>query len=749
MPVNEREKPRQQKARSGKYHNNFRFISNYYPINFTVADRYVFFNSLFDKPSASVGGILGKNAETALYGPMRNPTSNFRGKTNQHLLNSLDFLHTAALMEAAREEEFLNFYLSKNPKLYEVFDKIEKNSTDPYQDLLIKLNIALKNETFFKQEVEKEYKRIEQRRKIEEFDKAKGLLKRREKNQDNIKKELTTEEWNKRNALNNSNGFGDTTLNPYFNLDGSKIFKSIFDGRQKNFGLIAEKIIMNYGGKLFEAKQNKLYLNNRQLSVLIKLLIEKAYELLAVKFNNVFYKNNKETTKERNNRILKNLDELLKTDGELDTYLKSLLNSDETATALDSIANQYGIPDYKEISNIKNIRKSTSTLEKRLYEAYQKEKKENKMFSETFDQWRNERGMSDRDLSEIALMSSNIQAEGYYTNEGMALTTLIKDGIGGEIIGRKNFTEDYSGGKLIINFSYGELSSDQIKNIKKTEHKLNKMRQEAYKNLRLTSDQNNFEHNTQILKELRINQQQELEKLRKQLYLDLETFNNMIRHINIHGTVKGYSSIDALNISKAFKGASFGSNLEEQMGIIDQMFNMGGISIGDKNWLIFALVNCGNGMIGSLNKNTLEDYLSGLVGVLMFNDASLIVQDVIDYANNNYVLSDSPQDIHLYTVNNKYVPTSYILNETYKRLVVSFGLIDAEIGETHGTTVKISTYNPKKTSNFSLDELSLSNSNNAWEKEKEEAYEKTKLTMYFLANFLDLLASIKSQLSFI
>ena len=36
----------------------------------------------------------------------------------------------------------------------------------------------------------------------------------------------------------------------------------------------------------------------------------------------------------------------------------------------------------------------------------------------------------------------------------------------------------------------------------------------------------------------------------------------------------------------------------------------GGITDLDANWLLFALINCGTGMIGAQNKNSLEDYLS-------------------------------------------------------------------------------------------------------------------------------------------
>jgi hypothetical protein len=60
------------------------------------------------------------------------------------------------------------------------------------------------------------------------------------------------------------------------------------------------------------------------------------------------------------------------------------------------------------------------------------------------------------------------------------------------------------------------------------------------------------------------------------------------------------------------------------------MLGQANISPLDADWLVFALINCGEGMIGADNKHALEDYLSGYVGMLMFSDASFIAQDVYD-----------------------------------------------------------------------------------------------------------------------
>lgn len=67
------------------------FASIYYPINFTIQDRFVFFSTLWEKPFNSTGYFVGSKASRTLYGPMRNSLSNFRGNTNQKITQALNF----------------------------------------------------------------------------------------------------------------------------------------------------------------------------------------------------------------------------------------------------------------------------------------------------------------------------------------------------------------------------------------------------------------------------------------------------------------------------------------------------------------------------------------------------------------------------------------------------------------------------------------------------------------------------------
>jgi len=143
------------------------------------------------------------------------------------------------------------------------------------------------------------------------------------------------------------------------------------------------------------------------------------------------------------------------------------------------------------------------------------------------------------------------------------------------------------------------------------------------------------------------------------------------------------------------------------------MMTTGGITIADTDWLILALINCGQGMIGYKNKSSLEDYLSAFVGLLMFSDAALIAEDVKKFAEDQYI-SNNIQDIHLYILNNMYVPNSYILSKTYEHLAYVYGEMDADLSRGHGTSLTLTTFNNGKTSGYTYEELNMADPNNMW-----------------------------------
>ena len=184
-------------------------------------------------------------------------------------------------------------------------------------------------------------------------------------------------------------------------------------------------------------------------------------------------------------------------------------------------------------------------------------------------------------------------------------------------------------------------------------------------------------------------------------------------------------------------GGALGENsgLISAINNIDLMAEKGGITIRDKEWLIFAAMNCAKHLIGTdFNvQEPLENYLSLIAGALMFEDADMIMEGV--KANIASTTQQSLQHIHIYQVNGYYFPLSYILNLTWESLKeLSNFLVEASHS---GNQVHI--INKSHWKSFANENITKE----TWTKEAESTINSTTITMTFLAGFLDILDSLR------
>ena len=122
-----------------------------------------------------------------------------------------------------------------------------------------------------------------------------------------------------------------------------------------------------------------------------------------------------------------------------------------------------------------------------------------------------------------------------------------------------------------------------------------------------------------------------------------------------------------------FSGGAMGTN-SNGLSVIDNILALGekGNLLDpetDAEWLKFALLNSGLGLIGHFNRYSLENYFSLFAAYLMFDDAQLIVSDALADSAKDIDKKTSVQNIHLYIINGVYIPQSYILEELYKRML--------------------------------------------------------------------------------
>ena len=740
---------------------NAGFYSHYYPINFTPADRFVFYDSLRNKESLLVKNLVFK-IERSLYGRSRNPTVRDKEENpSKRMEKVLNFLEQAYLFERKKEQKFFQEQLKKHPKLEEILDKY--SDSGDYITFIAQLNSMLHGAELFKKELDMEIKRIKRYDKANDFYKVtrkrKKELQKLDYTDAHYKGFLTSQQRKDRKELSDifrtyeslltDDGTTFSADDPYFTLDGEQVFRSIFSS-QSYMSTITTAVIEKYGAKLFSCRSNQLKINTQQLNVLIKLLTDKAYELLLL--NEGGFKRSKKGTEARGiirNENLKRAKRVVDSE-DFVSFVENLLKSADDGDlfdALNSIADQYKLP----LNNFQKVTASKAeitSLRNKIKKAYEKERAEaraQRKEIQTFSEWRKENNTTDEDLEQMILQSKSIHVQAYFTNEGMNVVDLLSNGIQGAVVsGHKNLTDDVTAGFLVIESSFDDDSFQKI--VQKTKRNLTNAQRRATKEMRKTLGADDLRKNIYELNKARQEQRAILEEANKEINEIYGGVQDLLSHINIHTSVKGYKSISGGRY--VFEGAAFGSDIIEQATVLDDLFEAGGITSFDRDWLIFALINCGQGMIGKGNKHHLEDYLSMVAGLLMFNDAYLISQDVRKFMENTYT-DTSVEDIHLYVLNNVYIHNSYVLEETYRAMLHAFiNLEDYIYGEEvyHKINLTLKTYDTGYKKTFSRKELDFGQGGVAWKEESKLAIKRTKLTMTFLGGFLDILEQISQAM---
>lgn len=160
---------------------------------------------------------------------------------------------------------------------------------------------------------------------------------------------------------------------------------------------------------------------------------------------------------------------------------------------------------------------------------------------------------------------------------------------------------------------------------------------------------------------------------------EIETILNSLKNnIQIGSTVKSYNKYDS---SKGFHGGSLGGTVENQIKNIYQLFQYGGVNtLPKQDWLIFAIYNSGAGLMGSALKGPIEDLLSTVAVMLMFDDvgqqAVYLNQQMVEKYNLDS--HNGSRFLHLYNLNGTYYPASFVLQLTYNKLTEIFSILQLD-----------------------------------------------------------------------
>ena len=162
--------------------------------------------------------------------------------------------------------------------------------------------------------------------------------------------------------------------------------------------------------------------------------------------------------------------------------------------------------------------------------------------------------------------------------------------------------------------------------------------------------------------------------------------NNITEDIFIyHESLKLYTQIETHEKSY-FHGREL--NI---LSALDQIYSMNGIEdliLMDKEVMYNIALNLSNLAIGGEIKGDIENYLSIFAGMLMFDDMQNMANDIARNAISQVNTSSGEvRHVHLYLLNDIYVPGSYILTNVALALQEGYSKITAEMG----AQVKITT----------------------------------------------------------
>ena len=672
----------------------------------TAGPRYVYFSSL-DAPGASPWHkTIASHAYEMLYDVKQDIQQNNSLKIPNNITYALDFLKNAAQYERTKELQFFQNFNQQFPEAKEFFNiDLSNPSEKDYISFITNINITLKGLNVFKKRLNTEIKRIS---RVKSYRKT-GDKFSLSYNKNDIEKRVNQANIDKLTFFKRG---GTSGAKKGSMLGGEQNFIELFE-RKTSSSRLASTIIQEYGPQLFEYSKNKVALSPKQITALLKVLTDEAYAMLISEYELL-----------SNNTIINARETILGKNSDFEQFFKDLMDSPDLTNILNDIAQQYNLQDNNDdikidSDKIKNIK--TDLL-------YQYEKIKSELPEQmTQQEWLKSIGASNEMLKDMYRSIINVSAQAYYTGEDLNLIELARNKIYSALGGRSNPTDDIYAGKLII-------SPDISINTNILESELATLGRNAYKNIKGLDDLQIFFKNAEILRESREEQKQKLEIAQNKISNGQKAGEFLLSHVNIHTTIKGYTGVEGTSFitEGGFKGASLGSNLNLQLNILNQLADSGGFSLGDLQYLQFAMINAGSQMLGNFLKSSLEDYFSIFVGFLMFNDAELMFEDVSQWIKSQTI--SSVNDIHLYELNGVTIPSSYLLENTYQSLIKIGNDINSKVKtNTTGVKAALSTYNKGPI-------------NNDWETTATTAYNQTHLEIHFLAGFLDILNQISAAM---
>lgn len=377
--------------------------------------------------------------------------------------------------------------------------------------------------------------------------------------------------------------------------------------------------------------------------------------------------------------------------------------------------------------------------------------------------------------SSIKLALQNSVEQVFEYSEQTQVNDFAKMSLNGEIAAkggsfrpRGNPKEDVYAGFLTYKLTYNDAPlQKELNNVKKTQDVLKRAAEQsadlykkaygtkkekptAVRRIQASASNKSYEENAEIMRQIRDQQVKILQDAAKEVERQNAQLQEILTQFNVLTSVKDQNGILA-RVSDGihergigFQGGAMGEN-SNYASVVDNIVmlakagNLSGYAT-DAEWLKFAILNSGIGLIGERKKSTLENYITLFAAYLMFSDAKNIVVDAVNQTAEQIGKEITSNEIHLYLINGMYLPQSYILQTLHDRMqdILQSGMMNQRNLYDGTVRVEITSYNPG--------DYYPGNTFTDWGRESQKAQETTKIKMYYLMNFGSLIQDLAKKM---
>lgn len=196
-------------------------------------------------------------------------------------------------------------------------------------------------------------------------------------------------------------------------------------------------------------------------------------------------------------------------------------------------------------------------------------------------------------------------------------------------------------------------------------------------------------------------------------------------------------------------GTLASSGLIHQLDNLNEIFEAAGAKIAkkDMDWLITAILNSGDLMLGKNNRNLIETYLGSLAVFALFNEGGAEVAIINKLINDtqSHITETTPQIMHLYHLNGAYYPGSFVLAQALESVsAVITELENAQSVTNHNSNIRI--LNPIGPNILPNRKGSEPSDTAPWQTISKTALSSVSINIVFLAGLIDILNNINEKI---